>query len=62
MELQCTHIVIRTIPAYRESISDSAYTPWVNIVMNEVRDFGVNQFTGKYLTDTGYKDVVQEQG
>ena len=30
--------------------------------MNEVRDFGVNQFTGKYLTDTGYKDVVQEQG
>ena len=30
--------------------------------MNEVRDFGVNQFSGKYLTDTGYKDVVQEQG
>ena len=32
------------------------------VQMNEVRDFGVNQFTGKYLTDTGYKDVVQEQG
>ena len=30
--------------------------------MNEVRDFGVNQFTGKYLTDIEYKDVVQEQG